>query len=100
MEKMVFVFNDKKARELGYSAQACYDAVDTLFAQYGDYKVSEGVYIGDNSQNAYTAFGVAQRLPDDTDWFLKTIETWKASDDDGEHEDCLDVYYRVKARNA
>ena len=100
MEKMTFVFSDKKARALGYSAQACYEAVDRLFARYGDFKVSEGVYVGDDSQNAFTAFGVAQRLPDDTNWFLKTIDKWFASDDDGEPEDCLEVFYRIKARNA
>lgn len=100
METMRFVFNEQKAHALGHSAKDCYDVVDRLFARYGDFKVSEGVYTGDDSQSAYTAFGVAQRLPDDTDWFLQVIDKWEAWDDDGDPEDCLQVYYDIKARNA
>ena len=100
MESMRFVFSEERARALGYTTKACYDAVDRLFARYGDFKVSEGVYTGDDSQNAYTAFGVAQRLPDDNEWFLQVIDTWEAWDDDGEPEDCLQIYHDIEKRNA
>lgn len=97
---MRFVFSDEKARALGSSAQACYAAVDRLFASYGVLKVSEGVYTGKDNQSSFTAFGVAQRLPYDADWFLQVIETWEAWDEDGEPEDCLALHYKYKARNA
>ncbi len=100
METMRFVFNEQKTHALGYTLEAIYAVLDRLFASYGVSKVSEGIYTGDDSQDAYTAFGVAQRLPDDTDWFLQVIDKWEAWDDDGEPEDCLEVYYRIKARNA
>ena len=93
MNKMVFVFSDAKARALGYSAQACYDAVDTLFARYGIVPVAQGVYEAPDNQNTFTAFGVAQRLPYDTDWFLKVIESW-TSFEEGGWGDCLAVYYK------
>ncbi len=99
MESMRFVFNEQKAHALGYSAKDCYAAVDRLFSRYGNFKASEGVYTGDDSQSAYTAFGVAQRLTE-TDWFLQVIDKWEAWDDDGEPEDCLQVYYDIKERNA
>ena len=99
MERMTFVFNDEKARALGFSAQACYEAVDKLFARYDIHPVAQGVYEAPDNQNSFTAFGVAQRLPDDTDWFLKTIDIWTASDDDGEPEDCLAIHYKYKAIN-
>ena len=97
-EKMEFVFNDEKARALGYSAQACYEAVDRLFARYGIEPVAQGVYEAPDNQNSFTAFGMAQKLPY-TDWFLKVIDKWTASNYGGEPEDCLEIHYRIKERN-
>ncbi len=95
---MVFVFNEDKAQALGYTAEACYEAVDKLFARYGIELTSQGVYEAPDNQNTFTAFGVAQKLPY-TDWFLQAIERWTASEGDGEPEDCLAVFYRIETRN-
>ncbi|MBR2861589.1 MAG: hypothetical protein IKB86_07105 [Clostridia bacterium] len=95
---MVFVFNDKKARALGYSAQTCYEAVNRLFARYGIYPASQGVYEAPDNQNTFTAFGVAQRLPFDNDWFLKVIDSW-TSFEDGCWGDCLAVHYKYAKIN-
>ncbi len=97
--KMTFIFNDEKARVLGYSAQACYEAVDKLFARYGIEPVAQGVYVAPDNQNSFTAFGVAHKLPY-TDWFLQVIDTWTASSGDSEPEDCLEIFYRIQERNA
>ena len=98
MLRMSFVFNEEKARSFGYTARACYDAVDRLFAQYGIVPVAPGVYEAPDNQNTFTAFGVAQNLPY-SDWFLNVIDTWLCFDEDGIPEDCLKVFYAVEARN-
>ncbi|MBQ3133565.1 MAG: hypothetical protein IJC17_04760 [Clostridia bacterium] len=99
MNRMEFVFNNEKARALGYTAVSCYDAVDRLFSRHGIYPTSQGVYEGPDDQNTFNAFGAAQRLPDDTDWFLKTIETWR-SFEEGEWGDCLAVHYYYEKLNS
>ena len=98
MLKMQFVFNEEKAHAMGYSAETCYEAVDKLFARYGIQPASQGVYEAPDNQNTFDAFGAAQRLPY-SNWFLHVIEQWLAYDEDGEPEDCLDVFYRINTRN-
>ena len=95
---MTFVFNEEKARNLGCSTQACYNAVDKPFACYGIIPVTQGVYEAPDDQNTFTAFGVAQTLPY-SDWFLKVIDSWFCLDDDGIPEDCLKVFYDVESKN-
>ena len=99
--KMLFVFDDSKARVQGLTAQACYDAVDKLFARFGIVPTAQGVYEAPDDQNTFTAFGVAQRLPY-TDWFLKVIDVWRAYEDEDlpdEFEDCLALHYDYAVRN-
>ena len=99
MERMMFVFDDAKARALGTSALACYEAVNQLFARYGIEPTAQGVYEAPDNQNSFTAFAVAHKLPY-TDWFLKVIEQWSFLEDGAdEPEDCLESYYRIRERN-
>lgn len=98
MVRMSFVFSEEKAQALGYSAQACYDVVDELFARYGISPIEQGVYQVPDDQNSFTAFGVAHKLPY-SDWFLKVIEAWTCTDEDSIPEDCLALHYEYAARN-
>lgn len=100
MYKMEFVFSEEKARALGYTAEACYEAVDKVFAQYDIYPTSQGVYEAHECQNSFTAFAVAHKLPY-TDWFLKVIDTWLYSEDDDPNDksDCLAKFYEIEERN-
>lgn len=94
--KMTFVLNDNNARELGYTVEACYEVINRLFAEYGIVPVQQGVYCGSDNQNTYDACSAAlHRLPTSS-WFLKVIERWKWTVNDGEEpEDCLKSYYET-----
>ena len=94
---MKFVFNDRKARAIGHTAQECYDAVDRVFAQYGIVPTAQGVYEAPDNQNTFNAFGAATWLTS-SDWFLKVIDSWRVFEN-GEWEDCLAVHYRYAAIN-
>lgn len=101
MLKMVFVFNEEKARALGYTADACYKAVDQIFARYNIKPTSQGVYEGPDNQNTFDALGAATWLPD-TDWFLHVIDKWLSYEDDEDpntFEDCIAIHYKYKAIN-
>ena len=96
--RMIFRFDDEKARVLGYSAQACYQAVDRLFARYGIEPSSQGVYEAPDCQNTFDAFGAAIWLTE-SNWFLKTISLWVRYDDYSMPIDCLAVHYKYEAIN-
>lgn len=100
MKKMEFVFNEEKAQVLGYTTEACYESVDKIFAEYGIYPTSQGVYEAHECQNSFSAFAVAHKLPY-TDWFLKVIDTWLYSEDDDPNDksDCLAKFYEIEERN-
>jgi len=98
MVRMSFVFSEEKSQALGYSAQACYEVVDELFARYGISPIEQGVYQAPDDQNSFTAFGVAHKLPY-SDWFLKVIEAWTCADEDSIPEDCLALHYEYAAQN-
>lgn len=103
MIKMEFVFSEEKALALGYTAQACYDAVDKVFAKYGITPIAQGVYEAPDNQNTFNAFGAAQFLPDNTSWFLKTIDRWNCYEDEenpDEYEDCLALHYKYAEINS
>lgn len=95
---MIFVFSEEKALQQGYTAQACYEVVDKIFARYGISPVAQGEYEAPDNQNTFTAFGITQKLPY-TNWFLKIIDTWTCANEDGIPEDCLQVFYNVENRN-
>lgn len=94
---MRFVFNKAKAETLGYTVEACYKAVDKIFAKYDILPTSQGVYEAQDNQNSFNAFGAAQRLPY-SNWFLKVIDQWLAYDEDDEPEDCLAIFYKISTQ--
>jgi len=97
--KMIFVFSEERARAAGYTAQACYDVVDELFARYGIFPIEQGVYEAPDNQNTFTAFGKAHYLPYSS-WFLSVIEKWISIEEPGgEPEDCLALHYKYAERN-
>ena len=95
---MEFVFSEEKANTLGYTAQACYDVVDKIFAKYGIKPEEQGVYVALESQNTFDAFGAAMHLTS-SDWFLKVIDTWLTWEGDDEAIDCLKIHYEIEKRN-
>ncbi|NCC55913.1 MAG: hypothetical protein EOM11_10645 [Erysipelotrichia bacterium] len=100
---MMEVFlSEEKAIANNYDIKECYEVIDNFFAKRGIKKIEKGVYSAPDSQNAFTAFGVAIWEFPDSSWFLKVVDEWywrADSDDIEDREDCLEAYYEVKERN-
>ncbi|NBK96761.1 MAG: hypothetical protein EOM50_01850 [Erysipelotrichia bacterium] len=100
---MMEVFlSEEKAIANNYDINQCHEVIDNFFAKRGIKKVAEGVYSAPDSQNAFTAFGVATGKFPRSSWFLKIVDEWYLrfeSDAIEDREDCIEVYYKVKSRN-
>ena len=99
IRRMIIRFDDKKARDLGYTAEACYDAIDRLLARYGIQPTSQGVYEAPDNQNTFNAFGAITWLTR-SDWFLKVVHLWVEYGDYEMPIDCLAIHYKYEAINA
>ena len=99
---MEFYLNEKKAEELGYTVEACYEVIDRIFAEYDIKSESQGFYRGPNKQHMYDACIMTSNRLLASSWFLKVVEEWYwrvKSDDIGARENCLASYYRVQKMN-
>lgn len=98
---MEIFLSEEKAKKLGYDVQEYYDILDNYFISNGVKKLSQGIYKGTDSD--FQIIMEAQWDLPKTSWFLKIVDKWYCryeGDTIESREDVLEIYYRVKARNA
>lgn len=86
-------FDGEKARRAGYDVEELYDCTDRNVSRYGCVRASRGTWLaaeGDEVESQCLSLSLLSRA----DWFMRTVGSITAFEDDTDEIDYLDVLRR------